>query len=167
MKEWKEKNLAEICSSITYGYTASASDEPIGPKFLRITDIVPERINWSTVPYCPISEKDHAKYQLQIGDIVIARTGATTGFNKVIKDEVDAVYASYLIRYQIDPAYANPFFVSHILRSNNWCDYVDAIAGGSAQPGANAKQFGEYELLLPPIQEQKAIEEAIAKGNIR
>ncbi|HTN38239.1 MAG TPA: restriction endonuclease subunit S, partial [Arachidicoccus sp.] len=33
----------------------------------------------------------------------------------------------------------------------------DAIAGGSAQPGANAKQLGSFEILLPPIPEQTAI----------
>jgi type I restriction enzyme S subunit len=44
-----------------------------------------------------------------------------------------------------------------LLRSPNWSDYVDAIAGGSAQPGANAKQLGSFDILLPPLPEQKAI----------
>ena len=73
-----------------------------------------------------------------IGDIVIARTGATTGFNAIINNEVEAVFASYLIRFQIDKNQGDPNFVGYVLQSNNFQDYVDAIAGGSAYPGANA-----------------------------
>ena len=158
MVEWKETNLGEICSDISYGYTASAKQDAIGPKFLRITDIVPDRINWQTVPFCETDAPTIEKYKLKNGDIVIARTGATTGYNKIIKNiSHDAVYASYLIRYQIDETKAYPYYIGHILQSSNWYDYVDAIAGGSAQPGANAKQLASFEILLPPLPEQKAI----------
>lgn len=162
MSEWKVIQLRDISSDISYGYTASASSENVGPKFLRITDITSGRINWKTVPYCKISEKDFKKYQLGIGDIVIARTGATTGYNAIIKTNIDAVYASYLIRFQIDRKVADPFFVGHILQSNNFQDYVDAIAGGSAQPGANAQQLADFEFLLPPLPEQSAIAEVLS-----
>ena len=154
---WKEIQLRSISSDISYGYTASADSENVGSKFLRITDITSGNVNWETVPFCKISEKDNLKYKLGIGDIVIARTGATTGYNTLIKKEVDAVFASYLIRFQIDKKKANPFFVGYVLQSNNFQDYVDAIAGGSAQPGANAQQFADYEFLLPPLIEQTAI----------
>jgi type I restriction enzyme S subunit len=153
----KEIQLRDISSDISYGYTASAASENIGPKFLRITDITSGRVNWETVPYCKISEKDHQKYKLRTGDIVIARTGATTGFNSTIKDNIDAVFASYLIRFQIDRQKADPFYVGYVLQSSSFQDYVDAIAGGSAQPGANAQQFADYEFLLPHLQEQTAI----------
>ena len=158
MGEWKETNLGKICLDISYGYTASAKQDAIGPKFLRITDIVPDRINWQTVPFCEADAPTIEKYKLKNGDIVIARTGATTGYNKIIKYiSHDAVYASYLIRYQIDETKAYPYYIGHILQSSNWYDYVDAIAGGSAQPGANAKQLASFEILLPPLPEQKAI----------
>ncbi|MBP9044421.1 MAG: restriction endonuclease subunit S, partial [Spirochaetes bacterium] len=155
---WKETTLSEICSDISYGYTASANTDPIGPKFLRITDIVPERIDWNSVPYCNADKPIIEKYKLQEGDIVIARTGATTGYNKIIKKlDFDVVFASYLIRYKIDPDKAFPYYVGYILQSSNWFDFIDAIAGGSAQPGANAKQLGSYEISLPPLPEQLAI----------
>lgn len=158
MSDWHTSTLTDICTSITYGYTASANLNGIGPKFLRITDIVPSQIDWSTVPNCEANEKDIEKYKLKDGDIVIARTGATTGYNKYIKNlKHEAVFASYLVRYQIDTSKANPEFIGHILQSPNWYDYVDAIAGGSAQPGANAKQLGSFELALPPLEEQEAI----------
>ncbi len=159
MSEWRETTLAMICSDISYGYTESAKQEKVGPKFLRITDIANGRLDWDSVPYCPITEEHFKKYQLLPGDIVIARTGATTGANYTIKenDPREVVYASYLIRYQIDKSVADPFFIGQLLRSPSWNDYVDAIAGGSAQPGANAKQLGSFEILLPSLPEQRAI----------
>ena len=79
-----EITLSDVCKNITYGYTASATSENTGVKFLRITDIVPSRIDWESVPFCKISPSDLDKYQIREGDIVIARTGATTGYNKTI-----------------------------------------------------------------------------------
>jgi type I restriction enzyme S subunit len=160
MTKWRECKLGELCSDIAYGYTESASLEPVGPKFLRITDIVPGRISWASVPYCKISNENRERYKLQLGDIVIARTGATTGYTYTIKPtdlKHDAVFASYLIRYRIDREKAEPFYIGHLLTSRLWDGFVEGILGGSAQPGANAKQFADFEILLPPLPEQRAI----------
>ena len=46
-------------SVMQYGYTETATTEPVGPKFLRITDIAQNYIDWNGVPYCPISEGNH------------------------------------------------------------------------------------------------------------
>ncbi|MCK9454756.1 restriction endonuclease subunit S [Sulfurimonas sp.] len=162
MSEWLNTTLGEISTDISYGYTASASQEECGPKFLRITDIVPDRINWDTVPYCLIDDGKKDKYMLSFGDIVIARTGATTGYNKLITKNENAVFASYLIRYRINSKIANPYFVAYCLQSYEWDGFVEGIIGGSAQPGANAKQFASFDLLLPTIEEQKAIAEALS-----
>jgi type I restriction enzyme S subunit len=162
MSEWKEIFLRDVCTEISYGYTASATHQNTGVKFLRITDIVNTPFNWDTVPYCEISTKDTEKYKLYPGDIVIARTGATTGTTFTITDETKAVFASYLIRYKIDKTKANPYFIGHNLKSEQWKGYVENIIGGSAQPGANAQQFADYELLLPPLPEQERIAEVLS-----
>ena len=74
---WEVKRINDVCTKINYGYTTSASEEVIGPRFLRITDIAQKRIDWDTVPYCQVPQEDLKKYKLEEGDIVIARTGAT------------------------------------------------------------------------------------------
>ncbi len=160
MRGWKECKLGELCCDISYGYTESAALDPIGPKFLRITDIVPGRINWGTVPYCKISKEDHVKYKLKEGDVVVARTGATTGYTYTVKPsdlKYDAVFASYLIRYRVDHQKADPFFIGQLLTSTMWKGFVEGILGGSAQPGANAKQFADFDIILPSLLEQRAI----------
>ena len=90
-----------------YGYTATATNSPIGSKFLRITDITQNSIDWNTVPYCPITTANHRKYVLSEGDVVVARTGATVGVAKMIgKNIPDSVFASFLVRIRpIDDDY--------------------------------------------------------------
>lgn len=157
MKNWKETTLGEISKSVEYGYTESSTQEQIGPKFLRITDIQDDFIDWKNVPYCPISKKDRKKYRLEIGDVVIARTGNSTGATATIKEDIDAVFASYLIRFKIDPEKADYNYIDFLLRSNFWKGFVKSVKGGSAQGGANAKNFAGFPILLPPLEEQKEI----------
>ena len=162
MTRWREVKLGDICTSIQYGYTESATFDPVGPKFLRITDIVPNFINWSTVPYSKIDKKNYEKYKLDVGDIVIARTGATTGYNKRIKDSINAVYASYLIRFKINKEIADDCFISYVLKSDSYFGFIDNAIGGSAQPGINARVLSQFSFLLPPLPEQKAISDVLS-----
>lgn len=50
--EWEQVNLTDVCSDVSYGYTESATNQPVGPKFLRITDIQGGSFDWDTVPFC-------------------------------------------------------------------------------------------------------------------
>jgi len=36
---WALTKVGDICLALQYGYTASATNEPCGPRLLRITDI--------------------------------------------------------------------------------------------------------------------------------
>ena len=143
------QTLADVCSDVSYGYTESATDKPVGPRFLRITDIQGGRFDWEKVPFCPASEKDCEKYHLQVGDIVVARTGNSTGENaQVFLPPPPAVFASYLIRFRPDAKRINPFYVGYQLRSERFRQHVLSVRGGSAQPGANAKQLGAFPVEL-------------------
>lgn len=153
--------LKDVASRIQYGYTASASDEEIGPKFLRITDIVPEQIDWQSVPYCPIDENLFEKYALRCGDIVIARTGNTTGYAKLIRDEQKAVFASYLIRVQLDDKRAHPGYVGRLIESDVYKRFVNSRKGGAAQGNANAQVLTQFEFALPSLDIQNKIADVL------
>ncbi|MEM1985632.1 MAG: restriction endonuclease subunit S, partial [Nitrososphaeria archaeon] len=97
-KTWQTVKLGEI-GNFQYGITASAIKEDTGIKLLRITDITDEGINWKEVPYCKISEAEFDKYKLNLGDVLFARIGATTGKSCYINQPVKAVFGSYLIKF--------------------------------------------------------------------
>ncbi len=149
--------LCDIAQRIDYGLTASATDASVGPRFLRITDIVPERLDWTTVPFCrTASDEDRRKFALERGDIVIARTGATVGYSKFIRDAVDAVFASYLVRVRVNPGF-DPSYVGYVVGSEDYKDFVRSNAGGAAQPNANARVLTSYLVPLPPLPTQHKI----------
>lgn len=154
--KWDCVILREICELVNYGYTASAKPESIGPKFLRITDIVPDRVNWASVPHCRIDERKFSKYRLEKGDIVIARTGATTGYAKRIRENYDAVFASYLVRIRVNAKYDSRY-VGFIIESESYKHFIQQNIGGTAQPQANAQVLTSFPIPLPPASTQRKI----------
>lgn len=162
LSKWEEKRFRELCSDISYGYTESATYSEVGPKFLRITDITSDYINWEKVPFCKISEQDFEKYKLQYNDIVIARTGATSGYNQQFRENIDAVYASYLIRFRIDESKAYPRFVYYYLQSSAYKGFVNNYISGAAQPGINATVLSKLKIPLPDEKTQKHIVTALS-----
>ncbi len=62
---WTTEPLGDISSAIQYGYTAKSSQEPVGPKLLRITDIQDDSVEWTGRPFCKIEDKDKGKYLLE------------------------------------------------------------------------------------------------------
>ncbi|MEV3808938.1 restriction endonuclease subunit S [Aeromonas dhakensis] len=147
---WARLTVAECCQKPTYGYTASATHEAIGPKFLRITDIVPNSISWPDVPYCEADEATTKKYQLNEGDIVVARTGATVGYAKrmsLLSEPV--IYASYLVKFSPNKSIVDDLLLGVFMESDQYKDFVRGNAGGAAQPNANAQILGGAKLLVP------------------
>ena len=100
-KRWPHQRMGEICERVDYGFTASADFNITSPKFLRITDIQDGRVDWESVPGCKISEAEAKQNEVLQGDIVFARTGATTGKSFLITNPPPAVFASYLIRLRL------------------------------------------------------------------
>ena len=156
--EWIECTLADACSSIDYGLTASASAQDAGPRFLRITDIVSGHIDWNTVPHVVASGDTTEKYRLHDGDIVLARTGASTGASAYVKIPPPAVFASYLVRLKAKPEFA-PRFLAYFLRSDEFWTFIRGVLGDkSAQPNASASTMTKAPFRAPRDRnEQRAI----------
>ena len=147
-KGWKIATIRELAKNIQYGLTRSACAESIGPKFLRITDIQGGVVKWNEVPYCEVSGKEFMKYKLGKGDIVVARTGASTGENIYISSVENTVFASYLVRFQFDDLnFAR--YVGAFMRTKSYFDYVKNCIGGSAQPNASAQVLAGVSFLRP------------------
>lgn len=156
MSQWQLVTLADISERVDYGYTASATDDPELPRFLRITDIAQPHLDWSGVPGCVIGEKALSRYELTTDDIVVARTGATVGYAKRIRSHPQAVFASYLVRFRLLPSVV-PSFVGAVVESQAYKRWVHQNAGGAAQPNASAQVLGAYPMRLPDKKTQASI----------
>ena len=161
---WRAVALEEVAERVDYGFTASATREHCGPQFLRITDIQDGQVDWSTVPYCRGTGPMEDLF-LQNGDIVFARTGATTGKSFLIDTcPQGAVFASYLIR--VRPGKMTwPGFLRHYFSTPDYWRQISSNAVGSAQIGVNATRLKQIRFSLPPLPEQRRIAAILDKAD--
>src|SRR5208283_5912584 len=119
------------------------------------------RVDWSTVPYCRVAPEEHERYRLKPGDVLVARTGASTGENIYLSVVPDAVFASYLVRFQFaDPAIAR--LVGAFMRTGAYFDFVAGSIGGSAQPNASAQVLAGAEVVVPTPEVAHRFAEVVA-----
>ena len=153
-KGWCWATVDQVAPVIQYGHTASADpSKQDGPRFLRITDIQRGRVRWSDVPGCVASEAVTEKYRLSKGDIVFARTGATTGKSYLIKDHPKAIFASYLIRVGLSKL-VHSRYISVFFQSGTYWAQIERGKRGIGQPNVNARVLAHIILPLPPVREQ-------------
>ncbi len=152
---WEVRTLGDICHKPQYGYTASAKVDAVGPHFLRITDINKESwVSWSRVPYCEITESDLRKYRLEKGDILIARM-ADPGHGILVEEDVEAVFASYLIRFRPTKRH-DARILQYWLKSDKYWQWVKSRASGTTRMSLNAPVLSGLPALVSS--------DAVAKG---
>lgn len=155
-ESWEWVRLYEIADSIQYGYSAPARQSG-RIRMVRISDIQNGKINWNTVPFCDIAEKDVERYLVEAGDVLFARTGGTVGKSYLVRDTPqESIYAGYLIRTRflscVLPQFAKIFFESDIY----WKQLKSGLVA-TAQPNFNGKKLASMLIPLPPLAEQKRI----------
>lgn len=154
--------LGDYIKLIQYGYTASASYNSNGVKFLRITDIQDNKVDWKSVPYCDCDVIE--KYKLENGDIVFARTGATTGKSYFIKNPPKSIFASYLIRVRVSDQFI-PEFVYLFFQTRDYWRQISSLTTGSAQGGFNASKLANLKIVCPGVEKQKEVIEELSVIN--
>ncbi len=153
---WTVTSVGEVSAGIQYGYTASAMQRTKAPRFLRITDIQDGTVDWNAVPSCEIDDGSMSRFALIKGDIVFARTGATTGKSFLIGECPSAVFASYLIRLRAR-AEVLPEFLAFFFQTPEYWRLISENIAGNAQPNCNASKLAALPMPLPPLAEQQRI----------
>lgn len=151
---WIEARVGDFCEPPQYGYTASATTEEVGPRFLRITDIQDGRVNWDSVPFCRCLTPD--QYLLRDDDIVFARTGATTGKSFMIRECPRAVFASYLIRLRVIRLVTAEYLYGYFQTPSYWSQISDERKG-TGQANVNGKRLANIRVPIAPREEQDEI----------
>lgn len=157
---WEVRRLATLVET-QYGYTETASDEEIGPKFLRGTDINKNSfIDWSNVPYCQIPESKLQNYRLSVGDIVVIRM-ADPGKVGIVEKEINAIFASYLVRLKIKSPNFSPYFLFYFLLSDQYQGYITGASTGTTRKSASAGVITDVDVAVPSVDLREMFEEKI------
>lgn len=156
-KGWRKSYVEDVALNIQYGYTGKTIDNGEF-RYLRITDIQNNEVNWDQVPFVKIDLNESKKYILKGNDIVFARTGATAGKSFLIENiDIESVFASYLIRIIPDLNKIYPKYLYLYFQSPEYWLHILGNVEGAAQPNFNGRKLARICFPLPPLPEQTRI----------
>ncbi len=147
---WRVGTVADLCTT-QYGYTASATDDAVGPRMLRVTDMNKEPwVEWADVPHCRIDDDLLPRYALKLGDVLVSRM-ADPGKAAIVEEVLPegAVFASYLIRLATRSIAAS-YYLFYYLRSDQYLDYAESVSGGTVQKNMNAQVITAAQMVIAP-----------------
>jgi type I restriction enzyme S subunit len=166
MNERRECKIKEIVLSANTGLDAIKRapivDRDTGIKCLRIQDVSQEK-KYEDWGFTEVEQRNFHKFQLKKNDIIVARTGASIGVNKIIEDDMNSVLNNGLIRIRANESLCDPKFLFYNFRTSNYNAFIESISGGtSTQPNMQINALLSYEIVLPPLPVQKVIVELLS-----
>ena len=125
-------------------------------KYIRITDISETSNKFIPNPLTSPDGDLEDKYKLKKGDIVFARTGASTGKTYLYDDNDGNLYfAGFLIKFHIYNA--DPKFVFYNTLKEEYLNWISVMSVRSGQPGINSNEYKKLPINLPSLDEQNKI----------
>ena len=128
-------------------------------RFCGMGNIQNGYLDGSDLKHINLSAKELAKYRLSEGDILFNRTNSLELVGKAATFtglEGDWVFASYLIRLDVDRSKALPEYVAAVINGRIGRDYVYRTARRAiGMVNINAKQIQRLTLPLPPLADQE------------
>lgn len=153
-------HLRDVIDFVQYGISARASSEPFGVPILRMNNLQDDGWDLSDLKYIELAESEVEKYRVRNGDLLFNRTNSKelVGKCEVFREEGDWVFASYLIRVQLDQGKALPGFVATFLNTEAGRLQIDRVSRQIiGMSNVNAEELKDLEIPLPPLDIQHTL----------
>ena len=148
--------LLKDIARFSYGYTDKAQEHG-DTRFLRITDIAEDgTLKPDGAKYIQLNEESR-KYLVKKGDLLLARTGATYGKTLYVPDESPAVYASFLIKIELDNSKISNRYYWHFSKSNQYWRQAEKLVSKGGQQQFNTNAVERVVVPVPPLDVQSRI----------
>ena len=155
-EEWEKQRLSNILE-FEYGMNTAGKEFDGENKYIRITDIEESSRKFLQTKLVSPEGKVTEKYRVKFGDILFARTGASTGKTyKYIDNDGKIYFAGFLIRGRVDKK-TSVDFIFYLTLNYKYKSWINVMSMRSGQPGINAKEYGSYEFRIPKLEEQQKI----------
>ncbi len=158
---WTWAELGSLAHDKGYGTSVKCSYDDSGPGVLRIPNIQRGSIDLSDLKRAPHGADLDDRLFLRPGDLLIVRTNGSRdliGRCAPVTRDVDSAFASYLIRFRLDPSQINVEYASMMLSSPWWRSRLEQAAASSAgQYNLSLRSLEPMPVALPPLPEQDKI----------
>lgn len=160
-KGWPVLTLGDMAKSFRYGTSAKAHTQSVGLPVLRMGNIRGGYLDLSDLKYIELPDAEAVRYKLNFGDVLINRTNSLELVGKAATFTVaegEWVYASYLVKVEVDRERALPEFVTAVINSSMGRNFVLRTARRAiGMVNLNAKEMAKFPIPLPPLEEQEKI----------
>jgi type I restriction enzyme S subunit len=142
-----------------FGTMLQASEyQHTGIPVVAVQHIGDNRILHQGLPkVAPETESRLARYKLAPGDIVFGRKGAVDRRALIRAEENGWLQGSDCIRLRLQGEATDPFFISYLLGTSPYRNWIVQHAHGATMPSLNQEILRLVPLALPPIAEQREI----------
>ena len=143
-------------AKFSYGYTDKAQEHG-DTRFLRITDIAEDGTMKPEGAKYILLNDESKKYLVKKGDLLLARTGATYGKTLYVPDNSPAVYASFLIKIELDNSKISNRYYWHFSKSNQYWRQAEKLVSKGGQQQFNTNAVERVVVPVPPLDVQNRI----------
>ena len=147
-------------AKFSYGYTDKAQEHG-DTRFLRITDIAEDGTMKPKGAKYILLNDESKKYLVKKGDLLLARTGATYGKTLYVPDNSPAVYASFLIKIELDNSKISNRYYWHFSKSNQYWRQAEGLVSKGGQQQFNTNAVERVVVPVPPLDVQNRIVEVL------
>ncbi len=154
--EWEKCKFGDIATGFDYGMNAAAKPFDGENKYIRITDIDEASSTYNDTDIVSPDGTLTDNYVVNDRDILLARTGASTGKSYLYrKSDGKLYYAGFLIRANVTEH--NPYFVFSQLHTHRYWRWVSIMSARSGQPGINSQEYSSFPIFTTSLQEENKI----------
>ena len=154
--EWEKTKFGDIATGFDYGMNAAAKNYDGVNKYIRITDIDEASSTYTDKDIVSPDGILTDNYLVNNRDILLARTGASTGKSYLYKQSDGKLYyAGFLIRANVTTH--DPYFVFSQLHTHRYWRWVSIMSARSGQPGINSQEYSSFPIYTTSIEEESKI----------
>ena len=155
-EEWEKTKFGDIATGFDYGMNAAAKNYDGVNKYIRITDIDEASSTYTDKDVVSPEGVLTDNYLVNNRDILLARTGASTGKSYLYKKtDGKLYYAGFLIRANVTTH--DPYFVFSQLHTYRYWRWVSIMSARSGQPGINSQEYSSFPIFTTSIDEENKI----------
>lgn len=159
-ESWTLVALNDLVTKVQYGTSARADGDATGVPMLRMANIQEGRVDLTSLKYIDRGTPGLSSFRLERGDILFNRTNSSglVGKAAVFDCEVEAIFASYLVRVTCDESRVDSRFLCAWINSpwgRQWARTVrtDCVS----QSNINSSKLRLMPVPTPPLSEQREI----------
>ena len=154
--KWERMKFGDIATGFDYGMNAAAKNYDGVNKYIRITDIDETSSTYTDKDIVSPDGVLTDNYLVNNRDILLARTGASTGKSYLYKkSDGKLYYAGFLIRANVTTH--DPYFVFSQLHIHRYWRWVSIMSARSGQPGINSQEYASFPIYTTSIEEESKI----------